>query len=147
MRASGPLLSPIQIANRAQWRNRNGRLPLNSEIQSTAFMTGVRLSSTSSLMLRETVWRKMRLRLAQPPPGGGEQLHRRRGADAQQVFQVGPVDDDGAQVLGDLGRRRAGAAVEERISPKKSPGPRRLEHDPLAGVVLEEISTSPARTM
>ena len=136
--ASGPVLRMIQTKNSPQWMNRNGRLP--REVRDP--VGGLHHGGAVVLGLLVDVARggvpQQLRRLAQPPAGRRQQLHRRGRARAQELLQIAAIDDDRLQILGDVRRRRARAAVEQRDLAEEVALAGGLEHDALAGVVLEE---------
>ncbi len=136
--ASGPVLSTIQTKNSPQWMKRNGRLPEKSEIQSAARITAVRLSSVSSLMLRDAVRRS----------SFADSRSRRPAAVSSSIAAAGRARRNSSRsprstttasrsfvTCADAVR---GPPSSSEISPKKSPLHGGLQHDALAGVVLEE---------
>ena len=117
---------------------RNGRLPVKSEIQSAARITVVRLSSVSSLMLREAVRRS----------SFADSRSRRPVAVSRSIAAAGRARRNSSRsprstttasrsfvTCADAVR---GPPSSSEISPKKSPLHGGLQHDALAGVVLEE---------
>ena len=148
MRASGPVLSTIQTKNSPQWMKRNGRLPLKSEIQSATFMTAVRLSSVSSLMLRDAVWRSSfaRSRAGACPVAVSSSIAAagRMRENSSRSPRSTTTASRSFVTSADAVR---GPPSSSEISPKKSPA--RAVSSTMRSPVsfLKKISTSPARTM
>ena len=66
-------------------------------------------------------------RRAQALARGGEQAHGGGRAHADEILEVAAVDDEGLEVLLDLGGRRARAAVEQRDLAEELPRAHGLE--------------------
>src|SRR5262249_42059961 len=67
-----------------------------------------------------------------------EQVERSLGMAAQKLVEIVLVDLKGLDLLDDLHRRSARAAVEQRQLAEEVAGARGLQHDARAGVVLEK---------
>ena len=132
------MFNTIQTKKMPRWMKRNGRLPLNSEIQSATFITRVRLSFRLSLMSRETLCRRSRAVSRRRLPVALRRSIAAAGRMRMNSLEIAAIDDQRIEILGDQGGRHARAAVEQRHLPEKVTSARRLEHDALAGVVLEE---------
>ena len=118
---------------------RKGRLPLNSrDPVGRLHHRRCGLSPSSSLMFRAAVCAEQRRGLAHAPAARGEQVERGRGAQAEELVEVAPVDDERLEVLDDERGRRARPAVDQRRLAEEVPVSRRLEDDAVARVVLEE---------
>ena len=89
-------------------------------------------------MSREAAWRSWRDASRSRLPGRGQEIHRRGRVLLEQRLDVLAIDHHRLQILGHQGRGGAGTGVDERQLAEEIARPRPLQHDPLAGVVLEE---------
>ena len=118
-------------------------LPENSAIQSAARSTG----GPAVLGLDVDVARggaaQQLHRMAQPLAHRRDDVEPRLGVDSEEMAEIVAVDRQRRQVLDHQHRGGARAAVEERDLAEDLARSLPLEHDPLAGVVLEEDLDTP----
>ena len=126
---------------------RNGRLPLNSEIQSAIFMTVVRVSSTSSLMSREAAWRSWRDASRSRFPVAVSRSIAAAGCCLSSASMSSRSTTTACRSLVTSAEAVRGPASMSDSSPKKSPGPDRSSTMRWPVSFLKKISTSPSRTM
>ena len=89
-------------------------LPLKSAIQSATFCTVVRLSSASTLTLRDAVWRRRSAETRSRRPMRAQQVDGGGGVAAQELIEVAAVEAERVERLRDHDRRGARPAVEQR---------------------------------
>ncbi len=71
------------------------------------------------------------------PAHRGEEIHRRQGAELEELLQVPAIEPQGLGILRRNHRRAARAVIEHGKFAEKIPAGGHFEHDALARVVLE----------